>query len=169
MTVSSRFRLLLEHDLFRKPGTHFSGACSKVLAGVDSVTARRTHGRGDGSRRRRRMSDEERIDWLRLIRSENVGPRSFASLLRYYGSARSALAQLPELARRGGAATAPRWRGRWWRWSARATPRRPAQKSPRSWRATWARPGSWWSRGSRAASMPRRIARALRAEPLRCS
>jgi DNA processing protein len=51
------------------------------------------------------LSDEERIDWLRLIRSENVGPRSFASLLRYYGSARAALAQLPELARRGGAAT----------------------------------------------------------------
>jgi len=51
------------------------------------------------------LSEEERIDWLRLIRSENVGPRSFASLLRYYGSARAALAQLPELARRGGAAT----------------------------------------------------------------
>jgi DNA processing protein len=51
------------------------------------------------------LSDDERIDWLRLIRSENVGPRSFASLLRYYGSARAALAQLPELARRGGAAT----------------------------------------------------------------
>jgi DNA processing protein len=51
------------------------------------------------------LSDDERIDWLRLIRSENVGPRSFASLLRYCGSARAALAQLPELARRGGAAT----------------------------------------------------------------
>jgi DNA processing protein len=49
------------------------------------------------------LSDEERIDWLRLIRSENVGPRSFRSLLRYCGSARAALAQLPELARRGGA------------------------------------------------------------------
>src|ERR1700738_3703576 len=51
------------------------------------------------------LTDEERIDWLRLIRSENVGPRSFRSLLRYYGSARAALTQLPELARRGGAAT----------------------------------------------------------------
>jgi DNA processing protein len=49
------------------------------------------------------LSEEERIDWLRLIRSENVGPRSFASLLRYCGSAHAALAQLPELARRGGA------------------------------------------------------------------
>jgi DNA processing protein len=51
------------------------------------------------------LSDEDRIDWLRLIRSENVGPRSFKSLLRYCGSARSALARLPDLARRGGAAT----------------------------------------------------------------
>jgi DNA processing protein len=49
------------------------------------------------------LSEEERIDWLRLIRSENVGPRTFRSLTRYCGSARAALAQLPELARRGGA------------------------------------------------------------------
>ena len=51
------------------------------------------------------LSDEERIDWLRLIRSDNVGPRTFRSLLRYYGSARRALAQLPDLAQRGGDAT----------------------------------------------------------------
>src|ERR1051326_6219096 len=51
------------------------------------------------------LSDEERIDWLRLIRSENVGPRGFRSLLRFFGSARAALAQLPELARRGVACT----------------------------------------------------------------
>src|SRR5260370_6405692 len=50
-----------------------------------------------------RLSDEERIDWLRLIRSENVGPRTFGTLLRYYGSARSALKALPGLANRGGA------------------------------------------------------------------
>ena len=50
-----------------------------------------------------RLGDEERIDWLRLIRTENVGPRTFRALLRHYGSARSALAALPELARRGGA------------------------------------------------------------------
>src|ERR1043166_2240649 len=49
------------------------------------------------------LSDEERIDWLRLIRSERVGARTFKSLLRYCGSARAALARLPELARRGGA------------------------------------------------------------------
>ena len=49
------------------------------------------------------LSDEERIDWLRLIRSENVGPRTFRALLAHYGSARAALAALPALARRGGA------------------------------------------------------------------
>ena len=51
-----------------------------------------------------RLTDEQRLDWLRLIRSENVGPRTFRSLLNHCGSARAALEVLPELARRGGAA-----------------------------------------------------------------
>ncbi len=51
-----------------------------------------------------KLSDEQRFDWLRLIRSENVGPRTFRSLLNNCGSARAALEALPELARRGGAA-----------------------------------------------------------------
>jgi DNA processing protein len=50
------------------------------------------------------LTDEERIDWLRLIRSENVGPRTFQSLVRHAGSAAAALRVLPDLARRGGAA-----------------------------------------------------------------
>ena len=50
-----------------------------------------------------RLSDEERIDWLRLIRAENVGPRTFRTLIRHYGSAGSPLRALPELASRGGA------------------------------------------------------------------
>jgi DNA processing protein len=50
------------------------------------------------------LTDEQRIDWLRLIRSDNVGPRTFRSLINHFGSAREALARLPELARRGGAA-----------------------------------------------------------------
>ncbi len=54
------------------------------------------------------LSDAERLDWLQLIRSDNVGPRTFSALLRHYGSARGALAALPELARRGGASRAPR-------------------------------------------------------------
>jgi DNA processing protein len=55
-----------------------------------------------------RLTDEQRIDWLRLIRSENVGPRTFRALVNHCGGARAALERLPELARRGGASGAPR-------------------------------------------------------------
>jgi DNA processing protein len=51
-----------------------------------------------------RLKDSERFDWLRLIRSENVGPRTFRALIRNCGSAGAALKALPDLARRGGAA-----------------------------------------------------------------
>lgn len=44
----------------------------------------------------------EKRDWLRLIRSENVGPSTFHRLMRHYGSAETALEMLPELSRRGG-------------------------------------------------------------------
>ena len=50
----------------------------------------------------RRLDDAELFDWLRLARSDNVGPRTFATLLRKYGSARRAIAELPGLVRRGG-------------------------------------------------------------------
>jgi DNA processing protein len=50
-----------------------------------------------------RLSDGQRFDWLRLARSENVGPRTFRALIDRYGGARAALEALPELARRGGA------------------------------------------------------------------
>jgi DNA processing protein len=49
------------------------------------------------------LTEEQRIDWLRLIRSDNVGPRTFRSLINHFGSARTALERLPDLARRGGA------------------------------------------------------------------
>jgi DNA processing protein len=52
-----------------------------------------------------RLSDEQRLDWLRLIRSENVGPRTFRALVNHYGGARAALDALPGLARRGGASS----------------------------------------------------------------
>lgn len=55
-----------------------------------------------------RLTDEQRLDWLRLIRTEHVGPRSFRALLHYYGSARAAIAALPAWARRGGAPKTPR-------------------------------------------------------------
>ena len=54
------------------------------------------------------LTDAQRIDWLRLIRSDNVGPRTFRSLINHFGSAHSALERLPDLARRGGAARAGR-------------------------------------------------------------
>lgn len=50
-----------------------------------------------------RLTDAQRLDWLRLIRSENIGPRTFRMLINRYGGARAALDALPELARRGGA------------------------------------------------------------------
>ena len=49
-----------------------------------------------------RLSDEQRLDWLRLIRSQNVGPRTFRALINHCGGARAALEALPALARRGG-------------------------------------------------------------------
>ena len=48
------------------------------------------------------LNDDERRDWLRLIRSENVGPATFWQLLEHYGSAAEALTALPDLAHRGG-------------------------------------------------------------------
>ncbi|WPZ33586.1 DNA-processing protein DprA [Thalassobaculum sp. OXR-137] len=51
------------------------------------------------------LSERERIDRLRLIRTENVGPITFRQLLERYGSAERAIAALPDLARRGGRRT----------------------------------------------------------------
>ncbi len=50
------------------------------------------------------LSDAQRVCWLRLIRSENVGPATFRSLINHFGSAEAALEALPALARRGGSA-----------------------------------------------------------------
>lgn len=53
--------------------------------------------------RGKRLTDAQRFDWLRLIRSENVGPRTFRALLNQFGGARAALEALPDLiARRAG-------------------------------------------------------------------
>ena len=48
------------------------------------------------------LSDDERRDWLRLIKSENIGPATFRALLSRFGSAAKALASLPHLSQRGG-------------------------------------------------------------------
>lgn len=49
-----------------------------------------------------RLTDEQRLDWLRLIRSENVGPRTFRTLVNRFGGASAALEALPDLARKSG-------------------------------------------------------------------
>lgn len=45
------------------------------------------------------LSDQQRLNWLRLIRSDNVGPASFRELIAYCGSASAALERLPQLVR----------------------------------------------------------------------
>lgn len=45
---------------------------------------------------------KETIDILRLIRSENVGPKTFWSLLEMFGTASLAIENIPEFSRRGG-------------------------------------------------------------------
>ena len=59
---------------------------------------------GDEGRRGVILSDRQRLSWLRLIRSDNVGPATFRDLINHFGSAETALEQLPELSRRGGSA-----------------------------------------------------------------
>jgi DNA processing protein len=54
------------------------------------------------------LSDEERLNWLRLSKSENVGPSTFKTLLNRYHSATEALRALPELTRKGGLGRPPR-------------------------------------------------------------
>ena len=49
-----------------------------------------------------RLDDAQRLDWLRLIRSESVGPRTFRALVARFGSAGAAVDALPDLARRHG-------------------------------------------------------------------
>lgn len=50
------------------------------------------------------LSESQRMHWLRLIRSEQVGPATFRDLINHFGTAEQALEALPGLARRGGAA-----------------------------------------------------------------
>jgi DNA processing protein len=49
-----------------------------------------------------RLGDRQRLHWLRLIRTPNVGPSSFRDLINRFGSAESALEMLPELMLSGG-------------------------------------------------------------------
>jgi DNA processing protein len=48
------------------------------------------------------LSHSQRMDWLQLARSENVGPVTFYNLIERFGDAATALNKLPDLAARGG-------------------------------------------------------------------
>ncbi len=50
-----------------------------------------------------RLNRRQRLAWLRLIRSENVGPATFRALVNEFGGAEAAIDALPILSRRGGA------------------------------------------------------------------
>jgi DNA processing protein len=49
-----------------------------------------------------RLDDRERLAWLRLIRSDGIGPITFRELLEHFGSAAAAIDAVPDLAARGG-------------------------------------------------------------------
>lgn len=51
-----------------------------------------------------RLSDRQRLNWLRLIRTDNIGPVTFRDLILFCGSASSAIEMLPDLNIRGGSA-----------------------------------------------------------------
>ena len=51
---------------------------------------------------KQKLSSTECANWLRLIRSENVGPITFYRLLERFGTAAKALEALPHLAKQGG-------------------------------------------------------------------
>jgi DNA processing protein len=48
------------------------------------------------------LTEEERLAWLRLAHTQQVGPVTFENLVGRYGSAGAVLDVLPELAKRGG-------------------------------------------------------------------
>jgi DNA processing protein len=50
------------------------------------------------------LTERQRLNWLRLIRSENVGPATFKELINHFGSAETAIDMLPDLSRQGGSA-----------------------------------------------------------------
>lgn len=52
--------------------------------------------------KKRQLSSSEKIAWLRLIRSENIGPATMESLMRFYEKPSDALKALPEFVGRAG-------------------------------------------------------------------
>ena len=50
------------------------------------------------------LSEQQRLNWLRLLRSENVGPVTFRQLINHFGGADKAIEALPHMSKRGGRA-----------------------------------------------------------------
>jgi DNA processing protein len=48
------------------------------------------------------LSDEDKLDWIRLIRTPSIGPATFHELLGHFGTAAAAIDALPGLSMRGG-------------------------------------------------------------------
>lgn len=48
------------------------------------------------------LDEKEKIAWLRLIRTENIGPITFYQLMQNFGTAQKAIDALPTLSRKGG-------------------------------------------------------------------
>jgi len=48
------------------------------------------------------ITKAQKLDWIRLTRSENVGPVTFLRLLERFGTPANALQAIPELSKRGG-------------------------------------------------------------------
>ncbi|GEO97929.1 DNA-processing protein DprA [Methylobacterium haplocladii] len=53
------------------------------------------------------LTDAQRLDWLRLIRTDGVGPRTFRGLINRFGGASGALQALPEITGRAGKRVVP--------------------------------------------------------------
>jgi len=56
----------------------------------------------DKKNKTRLLNDEQRLNWLRLIRSDNIGPATFRELINHFGGSAAALEALPEFSKRGG-------------------------------------------------------------------
>lgn len=55
-----------------------------------------------GARVTKVLTPAQRIAWLRLVRTDNVGPVTFRQLLNRFGSAEAAIEALPDLSRKAG-------------------------------------------------------------------
>lgn len=50
----------------------------------------------------RRLTPQQKLNWLRLIRTKNVGPATFWDAINHFGGSKQAIEALPDLSGRGG-------------------------------------------------------------------